>query len=336
MAKPPSSSPVLYDVQSDSSTIELAKDGGYQLVMEGVEKVHWVSDDAKAEEGFYSAEKYSKNYDKYYGKDAEVNAYETLTLADGSKEDLKFTILGCKYKKKSNKLVYDIEPTNQKQADKITGIESEIHTESAVYATTPTRYRPQWMPDGRDKNLEGANLTGADLRGADLTEALMERADLTGADLSDAILSPAYMYKARVVGANFTRAKLARVGMDSAIANEAIFRGADLSGSILRSTELKKAQLQNANLTKAKLPMVKLMNADLRNADLSYAQLRMADLTGADLRGANLEGARMSRANLSGADLTGARNVDLIRVNPMWSDATCPDGSPCSEYFSRV
>lgn len=52
MAKPPSSSPVLYDVQSDISTIELAKDGGYQLVMEGVEKVHWVSDDAKAEEGF--------------------------------------------------------------------------------------------------------------------------------------------------------------------------------------------------------------------------------------------------------------------------------------------
>ena len=152
MAKPPSDAPVLFDVECDSSTIKQRKDGSYKLVMEDVERVHWETDDTygdpddpeesdvldettDAEEGYYSAEKYAKNYDNYYGKDAEVNAYETFTLADGSKEKCKFTITDAKYNEESNKLVYDITPKNNKQADKITGIESETQTESAVYST---------------------------------------------------------------------------------------------------------------------------------------------------------------------------------------------------------
>ena len=123
MAQPPSDAPVLFDVECDSSTIKQRKDGSYKLVMEGVEKVHWITDEdhriepsftevaadevdmdasVQEEEGYYSAKKYAKNYDKYYGEDAEVSAYETFTLADGSKEKCKFTITDVKYKEKSN------------------------------------------------------------------------------------------------------------------------------------------------------------------------------------------------------------------------------------------
>ena len=131
VAKPSSNAPVLFDVECESSTIKQRKDGSYKLVMEDVERVHWDTDDTygdpddpeesdvldettDAEEGYYSAEKYAKNYDNYYGKDAEVNAYETFTLADGSKEKCKFTITDAKYNEESNKLVYDITPKNKK------------------------------------------------------------------------------------------------------------------------------------------------------------------------------------------------------------------------------
>ena len=52
MAKPPSDAPVLFDVQSESSTIKQRKDGSYKLVMKDVERVHWETDEAEAEEGW--------------------------------------------------------------------------------------------------------------------------------------------------------------------------------------------------------------------------------------------------------------------------------------------
>ena len=97
MAKPPSDAPVLFDVYSDSSTIKQRKDGSYKLVMEGVERVHWDTDTAEADDGYYNAKKYAKSYDNYYGEDAAVSAYETFTLADGTKEKCKFTITDVKY-----------------------------------------------------------------------------------------------------------------------------------------------------------------------------------------------------------------------------------------------
>ena len=139
MAKLPSHAPVLFVVKCDSSTIKQRKNGSYKLVMEDVERVHWETEQVDeeeipdTEEGYCNAKRYAKNYDKYYGEDAEVSAYETFTLADGSKEKCKFTITDVKYNEESNKLVYDITPKNKKQADKITGIESETQTESAVY-----------------------------------------------------------------------------------------------------------------------------------------------------------------------------------------------------------
>ena len=108
MAKPPSDAPVLFDVECDSSTIKQRKNGSYKLVMEDVERVHWETEQVDeeeipdTEEGYCNAKRYAKNYDKYYGEDAEVSAYETFTLADGSKEKCKFTITDVKYKEKSN------------------------------------------------------------------------------------------------------------------------------------------------------------------------------------------------------------------------------------------
>ena len=78
--------------------------------MEDVERVHWETDTAEADDGYYNAKKYAKSYDNYYGEDAEVSAYETFTLADGTKEECKFTITDVKYNQKTNKLVYDITP----------------------------------------------------------------------------------------------------------------------------------------------------------------------------------------------------------------------------------
>ena len=180
--------------------------------MEDVERVHWETDEAEAEDGYYNAKKYAKNFDMYYGEDAEVSAYETFTLADGSKEKCKFTITDVKYKKKSNKLVYDITPKNKKQADKITGIESETQIESAVYSTERTRWRPDWMPNGQGRDLSNANLRFVDLMDAHLSGADLRYADLRGAELMDADLNFADLFYADLSFADLSGAR----GLDQA------------------------------------------------------------------------------------------------------------------------
>ena len=97
VAKPPSDAPVLFDVQSESSTIKQRKDGSYKLVMKDVEKVHWVTDNDDAKEGLINAKAYARNFDEYYGKNAEVSAYQTFTLADGLKGKRRFSISDAEY-----------------------------------------------------------------------------------------------------------------------------------------------------------------------------------------------------------------------------------------------
>ena len=357
VAKPPA--PVLFDVQSESSTIKQGKDGSYKLVMKDVERVHWETDEAEAEEGYYSAKKYAKNYDNYYGKDAEVNAYETFTLADGSKEKCKFTITDVKYNQKSNKLVYDITPKNKKQADKITGIESETQTESAVYSTERTRWRPDWMPNGFKRDLTGADLTDADLRDADLrgavlTDAVLTDADLRDADLTRAVLTDAVLTNPSKLGraADLRDAKLVRADLTGVKAKFVNLMDANLTKAVLTDADLRRANLLDAVLTDADLTRAKIYFSIMNRADLSDAILTSADLrdaamfstvltdavlTGADLRKARLLGADLSYADLRDADLTGAkwfgdaRGADLA----IWGNTTCPEGnlnigySPC-------
>ena len=72
--------------------------------------------------------------------------------------------------------------------DEIIGAESLPTT----YQGWGVRWRPEWFPDGAERNLVDANLRWADLRGADLWRADLVRADLRGADLRGALnLDPA-------------------------------------------------------------------------------------------------------------------------------------------------
>ena len=360
MAKPPFDAPVLFDVQSESSTIKQGKDGSYKLVLEGVDKVHWETDDTEAEEAYYSAKKYAKNYDNYYGKDAEVSAYETFTLKDGTREKCKFTISNVKYKEKSNKLVYDIEPANTKQADKITGIESETRTASAVYSTQRTRWRPDWMPNGYQRDLYRADLKDADLMDADLRVANLRGADLRGADLRGAQLYGADLRDAKLRGVELVAQDMVRADLrftdlrgadlSDAKLNVADLRhadlrfsdliDADLKFSRLRGADLREADLRDAELNRADLIDTYLRFADLRVADLRLAELIDADLGDADLRGADLRdadlsytdlrGANLGGAYLYGADLTGAVNMaQAINLDGVasWGRTTCPDGT---------
>ena len=60
VAKPPSDATVLFEVQSENSTFKQHKGGSYKMVLEVVERGHWETDTAEAEDGYYNAKKFSK------------------------------------------------------------------------------------------------------------------------------------------------------------------------------------------------------------------------------------------------------------------------------------
>jgi hypothetical protein len=59
MAKPPAGSSLLFGALADSGRIKQRKDSSYKLVMEGVKKVHWDTDDAEAKEGYCNTRNYA-------------------------------------------------------------------------------------------------------------------------------------------------------------------------------------------------------------------------------------------------------------------------------------
>ena len=201
--------------------IKQRKDGSYKLIWEGVEQVHWTTNDDDADEGYYNAKKYAKNFVKYYGKNSEVKAHKNCVTEDGATEACLFTISSIKYKGKSNTLICEIRPSNKEQAIKIAGIESTLPHENAVYITRRARWRPVWMPDGKRRHLEFANLSCADLSGANLSGA-----NLSGANLSRVDLGGANLRDANLRDADLRRADLRR---------------ADLSGAVMTGVDLKRA-----------------------------------------------------------------------------------------------
>ena len=82
--------------------------------------------------------------------------------------------------------------------DEIIGAESLPTT----YQGWGVRWRPEWFPDGVERNLVDANLSWADLRGADLWRADLWRADLVRADLRGADLDSAFLWGANLRGAD--------------------------------------------------------------------------------------------------------------------------------------
>ena len=77
--------------------------------------------------------------------------------------------------------------------DEIIGAESLPTT----YQGWGVRWRPEWFPDGVERNLVDANLRWADLIDADLNRADLRGADLRGADLWQADLRFADLKGAR-------------------------------------------------------------------------------------------------------------------------------------------
>ena len=84
------------------------------------------------------------------------------------------------------------------QDDEIIGAESLPTT----YQGWGVRWRPEWFPDGVERNLVDANLRWADLREADLRGADLWRADLVRADLRGADLGSAFLWGANLRGAD--------------------------------------------------------------------------------------------------------------------------------------
>ena len=302
MAKPPSDAPVLFDVQSESSTIKQRKDGSYKLVLKEVERVHWVTDNDDAKEGLINAKTYARNFDEYYGKNAEVSAYQTFTLADGLKEKRKLTISDAEYDQKSKTLVYDIKPkhnnktdkaSHRKQIDDVTGNDDSRYGNNAVYSKERTRWQPEWFPDGRNRNLSGQDLRNADLRGAALMRANLKKADLRGANLSRVNLSDANLMFADLREASLSPPT-------QTIAPTSLFR-ANLMYADLRSADIRGAQMNHTNLMFADL-----RGADLRQAPGGYARgqwvsgprtsFSRADLSMADFRRANLDRGHLFRS----------------------------------------
>ena len=118
--------------------------------------------------------------------------------------------------------------------DEIIGAESLPTT----YQGWGVRWRPEWFPDGVERNLVDANLSWADLR----------EADLRGADLFWADLRSADLWRADLRGADLW---------------EAVLRGAVLRGADLRGADLLWADLRDADLRDA-------LNLDsARNADMA-------------------------------------------------------------------
>ena len=353
MAKPPSDAPVLFDVQSESSTIKQRKDGSYKLVLKEVERVHWVTDNDEAKEGLIKAKTYARNFDEYYGKNAEVSAYQTFTLADGLKEKRKFSISKAKYDQKSKTLVYDIKPkhnnktdkaSHRKDIDNITGNDDSKYGNSAVYSKERSSWRPEWMPDGR-----GRNLSGQDLRNADLVLAKLHGANLKNADLRDADLRGA-----RLSDTNLMYADLREANLEQASRHHR---------TTIHNANLMYADLRNANMRGIGAVDSNLMFADLRGVDLSdidnfqswrnrtHTQLNRTDWSMANLKGAKIKGARIQRSSFIGANFgnnrsskneirlknfTFARNLPTA-IGQWWrGDNICPDGTmadnnqPCS------
>ena len=237
--------------------------------------------------------------------------------------------LVAKIKNKPELSACDFVGLRTHKSDVITGVGGETDTTDPLCSTEPARWRPDWMPNGRERDLMDANLQYADLRNADLQYANLRNTNLRNVDLRDAKLGYANLSMEDFrTGADLTNADL---------------KGADLNHADLRDANLKGADLTNANLEGANLARANLRNTDFVPISLTDADLSGAILINANLRGAVLNGAKLSTmTHFQGADLTGASNLKQAlnklklsaggRSPVFGSDTTCPDGTKATFY----
>ena len=238
MAKPPSNASVLFNFESDSSTIKRGKDAGYKLVMEGVDQVCWETSDL-SDQGCLATRKYAKSFEEFYIDldNRKVVSHEIYITDQGTVEKLKFTVSDVKYKRKSNKLVYQIEPLNNSQVDMMIGIENKRRFNASVYSKDPTNWFPDWQNDGEDMEL-----SNSDLSYAVIVNAQLNCANLSGADLSNSLI-----YRGDMSNVNLSKANLADAVFDEVDLFNANLRGANLSGVELTGVDISEADLTGAS-----------------------------------------------------------------------------------------
>ena len=325
MAKPTENKPILFALKGIKSSLKQVEDG-YKLVIEGVpRKLAWATDlepnDDQYEEGHYSTKKYTRRFGRYYGENPDVSAYQTFTNPDGTKEKFNFTYKAAKYRKKSNKLIFDINPVDSEQAQEIIGNQKD-ESKKCEYTNMINSFKGKYrssfgdlgdyMITSKYKNQRD-DITGIE------GESQAQRTVCTCQVVTDSptLWTPDWMpdgYERDLREANLKNANLR--GGDLA--------GADLTGADLRGASLYRSYAEDAIFT----------GADLRRADLRY-------ITGysANLRGADLKDAIFGNSTFEMADLTGARNVSSRQMNGgRWNSATCPDGSGprALEFFGPI
>ena len=274
----------------------------------------WATDlepnDDQYEEGHYSTKKYTRRFGRYYGENPDVSAYQTFTNPDGTKENFNFTYKAAKYRKKSKKLIFDINPVDSDQAQEIIGNqkdESKKCEYTNMINSFKGRYRSvfgdlgDYMITSKYKN-QGDDITGVE------GESQAQRTVCTCQVVTDSptLWSPDWMpdgYERDLREANLKNANLRRGDL----------AGADFTGADLRGAVLYRSDAEEAIFT----------GADLRRADLRYIKGYWANLRGADLKDAIF-----GNSIFEMADLTGARNVSSRQMDGgRWDSATCPDGS---------
>ena len=204
--------------------------------MEGIDKICWETIDI-SNQGCLTTKKYAKTFERYYGISPKVSAYETYITDEGTKDRIKFIIVGVKYKKKLNKLVCQIEPLNNSQVDKITRILNKIRAKTIVHSKDPTFWWPDWSDDAAKMDLAntnlsyaalfGAELNGANLSGADLSHSVIQFGDMSNVNLSKANLADAIFYYVDLINANLRSANL-----NGTTFFQVDMSGADLTGAI--------------------------------------------------------------------------------------------------------
>ena len=205
---------VIFGVIADSGQIKQRKNGSYQMVLKGVDKIDWLTDRPYRSGGLWKPQKLVRQWDQYFAS-SEPNAQVTVEVGEQRKL---FAFEMFKPKIKSGKMMFNIKPLSDSSEDKIIGVIGKGMDKVSVFIDDAA--------DTSSCDLSGARLSGANLSDANLSGAGLANANLTDVNLTGANLNKADLYRSTLTGANLTGANL----------SGAVLVGANLVGATYDST----------------------------------------------------------------------------------------------------
>ena len=117
VAKPPAGSTLLFDALADAGRIKPGKNGGYRMLLKGVDEIDWFTDRPDRVAGTWSPERLVKKWDGLFG-DVEPNAQATFEVG-GKRKLMSFEMFKPFLNKKGNKLNFDIKGIGSTKAKKL-------------------------------------------------------------------------------------------------------------------------------------------------------------------------------------------------------------------------